>query len=59
MLIGEQGYLIPVMAQEALYRGLGAEEADKRYALFDAGHWPLPRNQMVNEILNWLDKYRK
>lgn len=59
MLNGEQDYLIPVISQEALYRELGAEEADKRYVLFDAGHWPLPRNQMVNEVLNWLDKYKK
>jgi hypothetical protein len=27
--------------------------------LLDAGHWPLPRYRMVNEVLEWLDKYEK
>jgi formylglycine-generating enzyme required for sulfatase activity len=59
MLNGEQDYLVPLTAQEALFNGLGASEDDKKYVVFNAGHWPLPRNQMVNEILNWLDKYKK
>jgi formylglycine-generating enzyme required for sulfatase activity/dienelactone hydrolase len=59
MLNGEQDYLVPVRGQEALFDVLGANENDKRHVLFKAGHWPLPRNQMVNEILNWLDKYKK
>jgi formylglycine-generating enzyme required for sulfatase activity/predicted esterase len=59
MLNGEQDYLIPLKSQQALFDLLGAAEADKRYVVFNAGHWPLPRNQMVNEILNWWDKYSK
>lgn len=59
MLNGEQDYLIPVTAQKALFNLLGAGKDDKRYIAFQAGHWPLPRNQMVNEVLNWLDKYKK
>ena len=57
MLNGEQDFLIPVLAQEVLYQGLGSAEEDKRYVLYKAGHWPLPRNQMINETLSWLDKY--
>ena len=30
---------------------------DKKYVLYKAGHWPLPRNQMITETLTWLDKY--
>jgi len=57
MLNGEQDFLIPVLAQEVLYEGLGAAAEDKKYVLYKAGHWPLPRNQMINETLTWLDKY--
>lgn len=57
MLNGEQDFLIPVESQEFLYNGLGASSEDKKYVLFKAGHWPLPRNQMINETLEWLDKY--
>ena len=32
-------------------------EKDKKYVLYKAGHWPLPRNQMITETLTWLDKY--
>jgi formylglycine-generating enzyme required for sulfatase activity/dienelactone hydrolase len=59
MLNGEQDYLVPLSAQVALFSGLGSNEDDKKYVLYKAGHWPLPRNQMVNEVLNWLDKYKK
>jgi len=57
MLNGEQDFLIPVLSQEVLYEGLGAAAEDKKYVLYKAGHWPLPRNQMINETLTWLDKY--
>ena len=57
MLNGEQDFLIPIESQEALYQGLGTSAEDKKYVLFKAGHWPLPRNQMINETLEWLDKY--
>lgn len=59
MLNGEQDYLMPVLMQERLFSFLGAKEDDKRYVRLNSGHWPLPRSQMVNEILNWLDKYKK
>jgi formylglycine-generating enzyme required for sulfatase activity/dienelactone hydrolase len=59
MLNGEQDYLIPFTSQDALFRGLGVSDEDKRHVVFNAGHWPLPRNQMVNEVLGWLDKYQK
>ncbi|MFL2727509.1 MAG: SUMF1/EgtB/PvdO family nonheme iron enzyme [Gammaproteobacteria bacterium] len=57
MLNGEQDFLIPVLSQEVLYNGLGAATEDKKYVLYKAGHWPLPRNQMITETLTWLDKY--
>ena len=57
MMNGEQDYLIPVSEQKQLFDSLGTDKNDKKYLLFQSGHWPLPRNQYVNETLNWLDKY--
>ena len=57
MMNGEQDYLIPVSEQKQLFDSLGTDTNDKKYLLFQSGHWPLPRNQYVNETLNWLDKY--
>ena len=57
MLNGEQDFLIPIESQEALFQGLGASAENKKYVLYKAGHWPLPRNQMINETLEWLEKY--
>lgn len=59
MLNGKQDYLVPITAQTGLFNLLGTGKADKRYVAFQAGHWPLPRNQMVNEVLSWLDRYNK
>ncbi|MBT4519135.1 MAG: SUMF1/EgtB/PvdO family nonheme iron enzyme [Halieaceae bacterium] len=57
MLNGEQDYLMPISGQQALFDLLGAAPSDKKYIAYDAGHWPLPRNQMVNEVLAWFEKY--
>ena len=59
MLNGEQDFLIPTESQEIMFNGLGASNENKKYVLFKAGHWPLPRNQMINESLDWLDSYEK
>ena len=31
--------------------------ADKRHITYDAGHVNLPRNQVVGQMVDWLDKY--
>ena len=31
--------------------------ADKRHITYDAGHVNLPRNQVVAQMVDWLDKY--
>ena len=59
MLNGEQDFLLPIESQEAMFEGLGVAPKDKRYVLFKAGHWPLPRSKMVNETLSWFNKYEK
>jgi eukaryotic-like serine/threonine-protein kinase len=44
-------------SQNVMFRFLGAPEKDKRHAVLDGGHIP-PYDQMVKEILDWLDKYQ-
>ena len=57
MLNGEQDYIVPVLMAQSMYNFLGTPEEDKRLIFYPSGHWPLPRNQMINESLIWLDKY--
>ena len=57
MLNGQQDYLVPPAAPNAMYASIGTPEEDKRLVFYDSGHWPLPRNQMIKETLAWLDKY--
>jgi eukaryotic-like serine/threonine-protein kinase len=57
MLNGRNDFVFPVeTAQLGLLRLLGAPEKDKRHVIFDSGHTP-PRQALVSEILDWLDKY--
>lgn len=36
---------------------LGTPAADKKGVLYDSGHWPLPRYQMMQDTTDWLDRY--
>jgi len=57
MLNGRDDYVFPLeTAQLPLFRLLGAPEKDKRHVVLDGGHFP-PRQPVVKEILDWLDKY--
>jgi hypothetical protein len=44
-------------SQRPLFELLGTPASEKRHVVFDAGHDPLPRSQVIREILAWLDKY--
>ena len=57
MLNGSGDYVFPVRSQQSLFDRLGTPAEDKRHVIMSAGHFPLPRNQMVGEISDWLDKY--
>jgi dienelactone hydrolase len=58
LLTGQYDHIIPSEAQHALFENLGTEDDDKRWVQYPTNHWPLPRNQMVREIVQWLDKYQ-
>ena len=57
MLNGEQDYIIPKAAVERFFNDLGTSTDDKKLIFYNAGHWPLPRNQMIKETLGWIEKY--
>ena len=38
---------------------IGTPEADKRHVVYEAGHLPLPRGDMIKETLAWLDRYQE
>ena len=58
MLEGRYDHLFPVeLSQEPLFNLLGTPAGQKRMVLFDAGHGGLPRGQVINESLAWLDRH--
>ena len=57
MLNGEQDYLVPKASASFFYQSTGTPEEDKKLIFYDSGHWPLPRNQMIKESLDFIDKY--
>lgn len=58
MLNGRYDDRFPLeQAQRPLFEALGTAERDRKWVLYDAGHFPLPRGEMVRETLAWLDKY--
>lgn len=57
MLNGEQDYLVPKAAAMFFYQSTGTQEKDKKIVFYDSGHWPLPRNQMIKETLDFIKEY--
>jgi hypothetical protein len=58
MLEARYDHLFPVeTSQQPLLALLGAPADQKRQVLFDAGHGALPRGQVIQESLAWLDKF--
>jgi hypothetical protein len=40
-----------------MFRLWGVPEKDKRLVIFEAGHIPANLQEVIREILDWLDKY--
>ena len=58
MLEARYDHLYPVeLSQQPMFSLLGTPADQKRSVLFDAGHGPLPRGQVIHEVLAGLDKY--
>jgi pimeloyl-ACP methyl ester carboxylesterase len=57
MLNGKYDHFFPVeTAQKPFFQLLGTPENQKRYVLYEGGHF-VPRTQLIAESLRWLDKY--
>ena len=58
MVNGRYDQFFPLdTSQNVMFRFLGTPEKDKRHAVFESGHIP-PHDQMIKEILDWLDRYQ-
>ncbi len=58
MLNGRYDYIFPLeTSQKPMFAGLGSPPEDKKHVVYDAGHVPLPRSQLIQETLDWLDRY--
>ena len=58
MLNGRHDFVFPFESrQKPMFDLLGAPDENKRHVVYDAGHWPLPRNEVIRESVNWLDRY--
>ncbi len=44
-------------SQVPMFRWLGTPLADKRHRVFESGHLPSERQEVMKEILDWLDRY--
>jgi eukaryotic-like serine/threonine-protein kinase len=59
MINGRSDYGIPVeTAQKPMFDKLGASDDHKRHVILEGGHVPYDVNEVIREILNWLDLYQ-
>ncbi len=42
--------------QQAFYDFLGTPKSDVKWMVYETTHW-IPRKDLINESLSWLDKY--
>lgn len=58
MMNGRNDFTFPLeTSQIPMLRLLGAPEKDKRHVLFDGGHNPPSMQEVIKEVLDWLDRY--
>lgn len=59
MINGRYDFVFPLdKVQKPMFRWFGTPEKDKRHVVLDTTHYALvARNEVVREVLGWLDKY--
>ena len=59
MLNGSHDFIFPrETAQRRLFELFGTPPSDKHHVVYEgAGHFNLPRTQVMGEVLGWLDRY--
>jgi alpha-beta hydrolase superfamily lysophospholipase len=59
LLDGRYDYIFPVETHQLPFMELvGTPDEHKRHVIFEAGHLPLPRAELIRETLAWLDRYQ-
>jgi dienelactone hydrolase len=59
LLAGRYDYVFPVeTSQNPFMDLLATPDKDKRHVVFEAGHLPLPRSEVIRETLQWLDRHQ-
>jgi eukaryotic-like serine/threonine-protein kinase len=58
MINGRYDFELPVeTAQRPLFDRLGLPSADKRHVVLEGGHLPWRRQEVIDQVLAWLDRY--
>ncbi len=58
MIGGRYDYVFPLeTAQRPLYEQLGTPAEHKDFKIYEMGHGPFPRSQLLRDVTPWLDKY--
>jgi hypothetical protein len=57
VLNGRFDYFFPTASsQQPLFELLGTPAVHKRRVVYEASH-NIPRNEMIKEVVNWMEKY--
>jgi formylglycine-generating enzyme required for sulfatase activity/tRNA A-37 threonylcarbamoyl transferase component Bud32 len=58
LIAGRDDFIVPVEThQKPLFRLLGTAPQDKRYVILNCGHAPSPFQDVIKEVVPWLDRY--
>jgi formylglycine-generating enzyme required for sulfatase activity len=58
MLVGTEDIVSPVEPNKAAFLdAFGAPDSARVFRVFDAGHWPLPMNDVIRETVDFLDRF--
>ena len=58
MINGRHDFAFPLeTSQVPMFELLGTPAADKRHRVFESGHVPTERQEVMKEALDWLDRY--
>ncbi len=58
MINGRHDFFFPLeTSQKPMFDLLGTNPMDKRHRVFDSGHVPSERDEVIREVLDWLDRY--
>ncbi len=58
LIAGRDDYIVPVeTSQKPLMRLLGTRPEDKRHVILECGHAPSPVQDVIRQVVPWLDRY--